>query len=121
MRQVVQSASVAQPMVTLIEDLHWLDAASAEFIEHMVDNAAGNRSLLLLNFRPEYHANWMQKSWYRQIPLTPLGVDSIAELLADDAQVDRFSRAALVWAREFDWDRAADAMAESLEAASAGA
>ena len=81
MRQVIQSA--AQPTVTLIEDLHWLDAASAEFLEQMVDARAGSRSLLLLNFRPEYHAEWMQKSWYRQIPLTPLGRDSIAELLSD--------------------------------------
>ncbi len=84
MRQVVQSESTAtQPTVTLIEDLHWLDAASAEFLEHLVDARAGSRSLLLLNFRPEYHADWMQKSWYRQIPLTPLGVDDIAELLGD--------------------------------------
>ena len=49
----------------------------------MVDARAGSRNLLLLNFRPEYHADWMQKSWYRQIPLTPLGRDAIAELLAD--------------------------------------
>jgi adenylate cyclase len=49
----------------------------------MVDALAGSRSLLLLNFRPEYHAEWMQKSWYRQIPLTPLGGESIADLLAD--------------------------------------
>jgi adenylate cyclase len=37
----------------------------------------------LVNFRPEYHTDWMQKSWYRQIPLTPLGRDAIAELLTD--------------------------------------
>jgi class 3 adenylate cyclase len=83
MRQVIQSVSEAQPMVTLIEDLHWLDAASGEFLEHMVDAQAGSRRLLLVNFRPEYRAEWMQKSWYRQIPLTPLGPEAIAELLAD--------------------------------------
>jgi adenylate cyclase len=83
MRQVIQSVSEAQPTVTLIEDLHWLDDASGEFLAQMVDARAGSRNLLLLNFRPEYHADWMQKSWYRQIPLTPLGRDAIAELLAD--------------------------------------
>ena len=71
-----------QPTVTLIEDLHWLDTASAEFLDHMVDARADRRSLLLLNFRPEYHAEWMQKSWYRQMPLTPLGSEAIAVLLA---------------------------------------
>ena len=83
MRQVIQSVSEAQPTVTLIEDLHWLDDASGEFLAQMVDARAGSRNLLLLNFRPEYHAEWMQKSWYRQIPLTPLGRDAIAELLTD--------------------------------------
>ncbi len=83
MRQVIQSVSEAQPTVTLLEDLHWLDDASGEFLAQMVDARAGSRNLLLLNFRPEYHADWMQKSWYRQIPLTPLGRDAIAELLAD--------------------------------------
>jgi adenylate cyclase len=83
MRQVIQSVSEEQPTVTMVEDLHWLDDASGEFLEHMVDARAGSRNLLLLNFRPEYHADWMQKSWYRQIPLTPLGREAIGELLAD--------------------------------------
>ncbi len=83
MRQVTQTVSETQPTVTLIEDLHWLDAASAEFLEHNVDARAGTRNLLLVNFRPEYRPDWMQKSWYRQIPLTPLGREAITELLAD--------------------------------------
>ncbi len=83
MRQVIQSVSEKRPTVTLIEDLHWMDEPSGEFLAQMVEARAGSRNLLLLNFRPEYHAGWMQKSWYRQIPLTPLGKDAIAELLAD--------------------------------------
>ncbi len=83
MRQLIHTVNEPQPTITMIEDLHWLDPASGEFIEHMVDARAGTRNLLLLNFRPEYRAEWMQKSWYRQIPLTPLGRDAIAELLTD--------------------------------------
>ena len=95
MRQVIQSVSEEQPTVTLIEDLHWLDDASGEFLEHMVDARAGSRNLLVLNFRPEYRADWMQKSWYRQIPLTPLGRDAIGQLLTDLLGADP-SLAALV-------------------------
>lgn len=95
MRQVVQSHT--QPTVTMIEDLHWLDAASGEFLNHLVDARASSRSLLLLNFRPEYHADWMQKSWYRQIPLNPLTAEAIAELLADllgtDASLNPLAKA----------------------------
>lgn len=36
-----------------------------------------------MNFRPEYRAEWMQKSWYRQIPLTPLRREATADFLAD--------------------------------------
>jgi adenylate cyclase len=36
-----------------------------------------------VNFRPEYHADWMQKSYYLQLPLTPLGPEAVADLLRD--------------------------------------
>jgi predicted ATPase len=41
------------------------------------------RTLLVVNFRPEYHAGWMQKSYYQQLPLLPLGPEAIQELLQD--------------------------------------
>jgi class 3 adenylate cyclase len=69
--------------VTFIEDLHWIDAGSEAWLEQMVEAAAGSNTLLLVNFRPEYHAAWMQKSWYRQLPLLPLSPQAIRELLGD--------------------------------------
>jgi adenylate cyclase len=83
MRHMMKLASAERPTVTLIEDLHWLDPASAQFLEHMVEARADTSSLLLLNFRPEFRAEWMQNSWYRQIPLAPLGREAVDELLAD--------------------------------------
>ena len=69
--------------MVLIEDLHWIDAASLAFLDNLVDGRAGSRNLLLLNFRPDFHAGWMQNAWYRQIPLAPLGSAAIQDLLAD--------------------------------------
>src|SRR6185369_8603118 len=40
-RQIIRSASEKQTTVTMVEDLHWLDPASAEFLEHMVDARQG--------------------------------------------------------------------------------
>ncbi|MGH7261591.1 MAG: ATP-binding protein, partial [Nitrospiraceae bacterium] len=101
LRQIIQSGSEMQPTVTLIEDLHWLDAASGEFLEHMVEAFAGSRRLLLVNFRPEYHAAWISKSYYRQIPLAPLGAEAVRALLDDllghDASIDGL--AAMIHAR----------------------
>jgi len=46
--------------------------------------------------------------------------ERVGALLADDALASGLSSAALAWARRFDWDRAADDMAEVLEAPRAG-
>src|SRR6266542_2609469 len=82
-RRLARARSIREPAVLLFEDLHWFDRASEEFLENMVEAAPGNRSLLLLNFRPEYHAGWMQRSFYHQLPLLPLSPESTAELLGD--------------------------------------
>ncbi len=83
MRRLVEAGSADEVTVTLIEDLHWVDPATETWLEQMVEVAANSRMLLLVNFRPEYHAAWMQKSYYRQLPLMPLGPEAIQELLVD--------------------------------------
>jgi adenylate cyclase len=67
----------------LIEDLHWLDPASEAFLAQWVEAVGGTRALLLLNFRPEYRAEWMSKPSYQQLALRPLGAEAIRELLGD--------------------------------------
>ncbi len=97
LRKELREGEVASRLVTLIEDLHWMDAGSDGFLEQWVDAIAGSRALLLLNFRPEYHAAWMSKSYYRQIPLAPLGPEAVRALLDDllgrDASIDGLARA----------------------------
>jgi class 3 adenylate cyclase/tetratricopeptide (TPR) repeat protein len=80
-RSLVQRPPAEGSVVTLIEDLHWLDPASEAWVEQLVEAVAGSSNLLVVNFRPEYHADWMQKSWYRQLPLAPLGPEAVAELI----------------------------------------
>ena len=65
------------------EDLHWIDAASEAWLTEMVDAALGGRTLLLLNFRPEYRADWMQRAHYQQLALAPLTAEAIGELIVD--------------------------------------
>jgi tetratricopeptide (TPR) repeat protein len=82
-KQLVRAQSARAPGVTLWEDLHWFDPASEVFMANHVDAAQGGRGLTILNFRPDYHAQWMSKSYYRQIALAPLGPEAIQQLLAD--------------------------------------
>src|SRR5262249_38057857 len=82
-RRLARARSVREPAVHIFEDLHWFDRASDEFIQNLVEIAPGNRTLMLLNFRPEYHATWMQRSYYHQLPLLPLSAEEIGALLGD--------------------------------------
>jgi len=81
MRHVIQRAGDERTSVTLIEDLHWLDPASEQFLEHMVQARAGARSLLVLNYRPEYQPDWIQNAWCSQVALAPLANDAVEALL----------------------------------------
>lgn len=73
--------------VILIEDLHWLDEGSEEFVSLMVEAAAGTRTLLLLNYRPSYRCPWTQLPHFSQIELRELPAADmetlVRELLAD--------------------------------------
>ncbi|MCB1748547.1 MAG: AAA family ATPase [Gammaproteobacteria bacterium] len=81
-----------KPAVVCIEDLHWLDAASDNYLVQIVEATSTSRGLLLVNFRPEYRADWMQTATYQQIPLAQLDTAAVRELLGEllghDASVD---------------------------------
>ena len=82
-KRLTHAQSARQPGVQVFEDLHWLDPATEAFLANQVEVSQGTRSLMVLNYRPGYHAPWMSKSFYRQVALTPLSDDAIAEMLED--------------------------------------
>jgi adenylate cyclase len=86
--------------VTVVEDLHWADEASVEFLERWVDAIAGTRFLLLVNFRPGFQPTWMDSPIYQQIVLGPLGDDESERLaralIGPDPSVAELARAAAV-------------------------
>jgi class 3 adenylate cyclase/tetratricopeptide (TPR) repeat protein len=83
LRRLTEARSRREPAVILFEDLHWIDGGTEIFVANLVETLWETRTLLLVNFRPEYHADWLKKPYCRQLPLLPLGPDVIRELLAD--------------------------------------
>ena len=81
-RRIVHADTRSRTVVSLIEDLHWLDAPSDALV---VDLISSTRGLALLNFRPEYGAEWMTRPTYQQLTLEPLG----PEAARDGARLDR--------------------------------
>ena len=80
-KRLVHVRSQREPAVLLFEDLHWFDPVSEAFVETLAAALPGTRTLLLVNFRPEYNGGWMQYSYYQRLPLRALGSEAIRELL----------------------------------------
>jgi len=80
---LVRSAPRDAVTVVLIDDLHWIDAASEEFVEALADAVVGTTTLLVVNFRPGFAAPLFQRSHYRQVNMAPLG-PAEAQLILQD-------------------------------------
>jgi tetratricopeptide (TPR) repeat protein len=83
LRRLIQLRTEAEPIVLLIDDLHWIDPGSDLFVAQIVEAVSATRTLLLVNFRPEYQADWTRKSWVLQLPMAPLGPEALADLVRD--------------------------------------
>ncbi|MGH7266530.1 MAG: ATP-binding protein, partial [Candidatus Rokuibacteriota bacterium] len=69
-----------QPVLLVAESLHWIDTESQAFLDAVVESLPGARLLLVASYRPEYQHGWGGKSYYRQLPLAPLGPESARAL-----------------------------------------
>jgi len=81
LRDILIRQSREKPVVLIIEDLHWIDNTTQEFINYLIDWLTGSRILLLLLYRPEYSHQWGSKSFYTKIGLDQLGPESSLELI----------------------------------------
>ena len=67
--------------VILIEDLHWLDEASEEFVATLVEAAADTRTMVVLNYRPSYRLPWGQFENFEKIDVGQLGASQTEQLV----------------------------------------
>src|SRR5262245_14516533 len=79
--EIAHARSAREPAVILIDDLHWIDPASDALLGHLLDAVGGTRTLVLLNFRPEYQGEWVWRPDYHRVALRPLGHEATEELL----------------------------------------
>lgn len=73
MKRVLLRETVDQPCLLITEDLQWIDAEAAAFLEVMSEAVATARLFLLPDYRPEYQPGWGSKTSYTQLRLEPLG------------------------------------------------
>jgi len=81
LRDLLIRVSQEKPLVLAVEDLHWMDKTSEEFLGYLTGWLANTPIMLLLLYRPEYNHPWGSKSYYTKIGLDQLGTQSSSELV----------------------------------------
>ncbi len=73
--------SQVQPLLLVLEDLHWIDGATQALLDGLVESLPAARVLLVVNYRPEYQHGWASKTYYSQLRLDPLPPDTAEGML----------------------------------------
>jgi transcriptional regulator with AAA-type ATPase domain/tetratricopeptide (TPR) repeat protein len=79
--QMVLRNSQHLPLVVVIEDLHWIDTVSEEFIATLAGAIVMAPVLVVLTHRPGYVPAWITKSYATQLALRPLSAEDSLSVL----------------------------------------
>jgi class 3 adenylate cyclase/tetratricopeptide (TPR) repeat protein len=80
-KRLLLRESQVQPLLLVIEDLHWIDSETQALLDSLVESLRSIRMLLLLDYRPEYEHRWGKKTYYTRLRLESLPPGSTGELL----------------------------------------
>ena len=85
-RRVIEAMAASGPLVLVVEDLHWADAALLQFLKYLIDSSAGIALLVIAAARPELldrYPGWnVERPNASSITLSPLTYTDTTALIA---------------------------------------
>jgi class 3 adenylate cyclase/tetratricopeptide (TPR) repeat protein len=70
-----------QPLVLVVEDLHWIDPSTLEWLGLLIEHCPTASVLLLLTHRPTFEPPWPARVHVLSLSLSRLGRDHVQELI----------------------------------------
>ena len=89
LRQLMLRRSRQGPLVILVEDLHWIDKTSEEYLASLAEILPGARLLLVCTHRDGYRPSWREKSYATQVSLQPLAPEESLHIVKSVLGVDQ--------------------------------
>ena len=71
-----------RPLIMMVEDLHWADASTLEFLTLLFDQFSSAPAFMLLTFRSEFRPPWPIRSHVSHFTLTRLSTRHVRSLVA---------------------------------------
>lgn len=84
----LRAVSKDQTTLFVVEDLHWADPSTLEWLSNLVVNYDQDRVLTLLSFRPEFQTPWASLAHQTQIALNRLTKRQIREMMVRRTKIE---------------------------------
>lgn len=81
LRAFLLGESQRQPVVVVLDDLHWIDQTSEKLLLHLIGSVSTQRLLLILCHRPDYLPAWGNRSAVVPLALRPLAAAETLRLM----------------------------------------
>jgi serine/threonine protein kinase/predicted ATPase len=81
MLQWLRTRAARRPVLFVVEDLHWVDASTLEFLGQFLAEGLHDSILTLLTFRPEFQTPWPAVAHQTSLALDRLTRRQVAELV----------------------------------------
>jgi adenylate cyclase len=81
-RALIERRVEKQPLLILVEDVHWADSASIQLLREVIDQLADRPLMLLLSHRPDTPPPVVARAVRSVVRLTPLTTDETRALVA---------------------------------------
>ena len=81
LRDLLIREGQSKPLILMVDDLHWIDKTSEEYLGYLIEWLVNTRIILVLLYRPEYTHQWGSKSYYNRVGIEQLTAQSSAELV----------------------------------------
>ena len=72
LRALALRGAQLRPVILVVEDLHWMDPGSEEFLSSLMESIAGVAVMLILTYRVGYAPSFGSRSYYSTMMLTTL-------------------------------------------------
>lgn len=88
LREWMIACSRRRPILFIVEDLHWSDASTLEFLGQFIAEGFHDHCLTVLTFRPEFKTPWPAAGHQTNIALNRLTRRQVAEWMRGEADVN---------------------------------
>jgi len=71
-KRITLKGSEIRPLVLAVEDLHWTDKSTEDYLKNLLDSISGAKIFLIFTYRHEFVHTWGAKSFHNQVNLNRL-------------------------------------------------